>query len=166
MEARIHHREDYLEALPERLTVTAFRSWMLACQTSDLNCINRMSDDFESALGGRAGAYCGALAGRWVKLLWRATPEPIGVYPPCCRYLSRDECLCAAIVAAAQHGEDDIALAASCALLRRGSESNLHGHLALAADFASALAECGQRLMHVPGHVVNIIAAPETGTRH
>lgn len=160
---------DYLDSLPEQLVVRGLRAWMFGLEFNDMACLMAASDLYEETLGGRPGAYCNALMGRWVRQLWRETPQKLSFYPPCCKFMTHDECMAAGLIAALQHGDADAARIASGLLLKRDAGSGMHGHVDKAADIASALAECGQMLIRVPKSVVERISVMHidpNATRH
>lgn len=160
---------DYLDGVPEQLVVRGLRAWMFGLEFNDVGCLTGAAEFYEEVLGPRPGAACNGLMGRWVRRLWRDTPHKLGFYPPCCRFMTHDECMAAGILAALQHGDGDAARLASGFLLGQAVPAQLHAHLDQAAEAALALAECGQTLIRVPRSVVERIALGRNdpqATRH
>ncbi len=154
----------YLDREPELLVVNGYRHWVAGYQTGDAGHWSEAWNLFAVRLGPRAARPVIGQLSSWVKsiCLWRT--EPLNLFHVGCRYICRDECLAASMVAAGQH--DDMACLRYCAGRLCGPDGGTET-VEAAIGLASSLKSAGRDMMPVPLDVVRgLVERPPTSTLH
>ena len=140
----------------ERAVAVGFRAQLAGYETCDVHCWELAWTTYEQLVGTRAAKSLFAELHGWVRAIRFGAARTIAVYPPCCRWLSPDECMALSAVTACQYQDRQAAEYAGKILL--GCEE-IGAMLDAAQDFAGALADSGLRLLPVGLDVIASIAA-------
>ena len=152
--------EDYLARPAERLVVEGYRTSLAGCATG----IPGAWRDTWTLYNGELGATDGRIAFEglieMIGTLGRCARCPLRFFNSDIAHLCRDECLILALVASAQHGDEQTGQIAAEALacpLRCGELS------LAAADYALRLRMVGRTLLPITASFAASLAAPVNG---
>lgn len=151
----------YLDHLPERLVVEGYRHWVAGYDTGMIDSWELATSLYERELGQREAKRLIGELSCWVRQIRRCSDCPLARFPYGSGSMCREECLAAAMVAAAQHGDR---LTRDVCILGFGICPLSSGVAESTASFATSLDNAGLRLAPVPGTVIDTIAGrPDAG---
>ena len=141
----------YLQRLPERLVLEGYRHWAAGYATGSIQPWECARINFEHLLGPKSARLVVAELAQWVRAICMYRPSGVEFFPSGCEHICRDECLAIAMIAAAQHGDEQTCH--SAAQWMTGSHGVLFA-MEAARDFAASLKALNQILLPVPYHAI------------
>lgn len=130
----------------DRIVVEGVRRSLAAYGTGDHKCWDMALKLYEAELGPAHARRTVSDLSYYARALTTHGHRRLCVFPYGCPKLCQDECLAAALIAAAQSGQTDISAKIVTALVTKDGQDET---LFTAQSFAAALAECGLTLSEI-----------------
>lgn len=156
---------DYLARKPESLVVGGYRGLVACAMAGDSpvgqNAIKKLEALHRRILGPAETRVVLDGLSAFIGTLGHCTTCPLRACSNSCQHLCRDECLILALVAALQHGDDQVGFSAASALTCPARHAEIIG---VAGDYAMRMKIFGQVLLPVPEFALYEILAASHST--